>query len=118
MAVPGRGHAVEVASVIDVEAPEFARLVPSTIRRIGSKDEEKSQGRRKQGEWSQGKGEHGKGGDDGLVLHAVQIGVPPGESIPHDEECRHAGRGEYLLGETLVNAAAYHRGEVTYESVG
>ncbi len=104
MAAPGRGHAVEIVSVIDVEAPEFARLIPSTIQRIGSEDKEKSQGRQKQDEQSQGKGEHGKGGDDRLVLNSVQIGVPPGESIPNYKECCHAGRSKHLLGETLVNA--------------
>jgi len=118
VSVPRRGHAVEVAGVVDVETPEFACLVPPAVRGVGAEDEEESQGRRKEGEGGQGEGEHGEGFDDRLVLHAVQIGVPPRESIPYDEEGRDAGRRKDLLGEALVNAAVYHRGEVAYEPVG
>jgi len=36
--VPRRGHAVEVACVVDVESPEFARLVPPAVRGVGAED--------------------------------------------------------------------------------
>ena len=46
VSVPRRGHAVQVAGVVDVETPEFARLVPPAVRGVGAEDEEESQGRR------------------------------------------------------------------------
>ncbi len=36
--VPRRGHAIEVAGVVDVESPEFARLVPPAVRGVGAED--------------------------------------------------------------------------------
>mmetsp|Transcript_7171 Transcript_7171/g.16649 ORF Transcript_7171/g.16649 Transcript_7171/m.16649 type:complete len:223 (-) Transcript_7171:465-1133(-) len=104
VSVPSGGHSIKIASVVDIQTPEFTRLVPSTVGLVRAERKKKPKRRRKKGERSQREGQSRKVRDDSIMLDPTQVDVTTGESVPDHQEGGKGRSSSDLASEGLVDS--------------
>ena len=111
------GHTDKVTGVIDVHTPVLPGLVPTLVRRVGSEDEEKSEGGTGHGEDIEGKGKLGEELNETRVLDTVEVGVTVSDAIVYDDEGGDRRDETDLAEKVLVNAGTEDGGNVVEEAI-